>query len=164
MQHKEKKVVWSRLRDLLFNFGSHPISLKQLRLRTSNLVCWLVTRRTIQKMQNYTVFQKKHPLILLECVSSTDLSASPLRPHVWRTGIITLASCPGMYWVQNRGPGLQGFEWTGTTLSRSAHPRRRSARSARSAFRQLEPSPHSTCQAVHGRHPSVLRWRTSHVE
>jgi len=36
--------------------------------------------------------------------------------------------------------------------------------SARSAFRQLEPSPHSTCRAVHGRHPSVLRCRTSHLE
>ena len=96
-----------------------------------------------------------------ECVSSTDLSASPLRPHLWWTGIITLASCPGTYWVKNCGPGLQGSEWTGTTLSWSAHPCRRSARSARSAFRQLEPSSHSTCQAVYGRHPSLLCCQTS---
>ena len=68
------------------------------------------------------------PLATPRTVSSTDLSTSPLRPHLWCTGIITLALCPGTYWVQNRGPVLQGSEWTGTTLSRSAHPRRRSAR------------------------------------
>jgi len=34
-----------------------------------------------------------------ECVSSTDPSASPFRPHFRRSGRITLAPCPGTHWI-----------------------------------------------------------------
>ena len=38
--------------------------------------------------------------------------------------------------------------------------RNRSTRSSRSSFRRHKPSSHSTCQIVHGRHPSLLGCRT----